>query len=164
MAKIYLKEFSSREEAEIFLQDLIIGRLAVSRRDPIKGLDGMQLTFTTPAKVVTFSDPDGVGLLANQIVEQINEQTGSAGPPAIPRNTARIAAFSSGDFSRLLLVYDGDVLANVAGGSDAIPLLGLPDGGTVGANKCLLSGGVRTIVTFGTKGNNGDTYTIGYQE
>lgn len=164
MARMYIREFNSRLEAEIFLQDLIVSRIAFPSGNPMWGLHGKQLVFTTPAKTVTFVDASNAGLTINDIVDQINDQT--SGTPGTPphRKTSRIAQFGSGDDNRLMLCTDSDVMLNLAGGSTAAAMLGLPDGGTVGTNKCLASGGTRTYMDGGTKGANGDTYYVFYQE
>jgi len=143
MALIRIREFDSRIETEDFINDVIRGSNPVSSEIPLN-LDTLTLTFTTPAKTVTFV---GTKLRANEIVGQINTQT--------TEHTAAIRRLSGGDSNFIALIKDADVLT----GGTAAATLGLA-AATVGANKIVLA----KLNTVGTKGASGDSYYVVYEE
>jgi hypothetical protein len=121
---LYVKEFSSRQELEYFLQDKILGSKIFPALKEAINVRNLTLTFTTPAVTITF--PDTAAFETAKPAEiQAEAESQSAGrlklvkPPGGPSNDVRFA-----------LLNDGDVFT----GGTAAAFLGLA-AGTVGANK-----------------------------
>lgn len=140
---IRIREFDTRQETEDFINDVLRGAIPLSPKVPVN-LDGLTLTFTTPAVTVTFS---GTALRPNDVVAQINAATAAT--------TATIRRHAGVDANFVTLIDDGDVLT----GGTAATALGL-SAGTVGANKIVLA----KLHSVGTKGASGDTFFIVYEE
>ena len=123
---VLFKEFSTPLELEDFINDRIIGGKAI---DPAKGVNvrNLTLTFTTPAKTVTFPNTAEYAIAKpNMIVNQINTQA-PAGPQASIRQYGH---GRGGRDSRIALIRSTDVFT----GGTAATMLGLV-AGTVGANE-----------------------------
>lgn len=130
---IRIREFANRLEMEDFCNDVIINKVPIN---PIHGINvrNLTLTFTTPAKTVTF--PDTVAYedaKPTAIVDQINTQ--------VAAGTAQIRSYGYGD-PLIALVNGGDVYT----GGTASSILGLPTG-TVGANALAISAIAQVILT-----------------
>lgn len=120
---LYVKQFGSHKELELFLQDKILGSLLFDAEEKIN-VRNLTLTFTTPAVTITF--PDTAAFEAATPAEiQTEADSQSSGRIKLDKPPG-----DSGRKFRFILPTDGDVFT----GGTAAATLGLA-AGTVGANK-----------------------------
>lgn len=126
---VFVKEFSSRQEFQDFLDDNILGSKVFDAAASKIDVAGLTLTFTTPAVTITFPSTDAFrAALVKDIIEEANTQ--SAG-----RVIFRMYGHGqAGRTAQFAITTDGDVFT----GGTAATLLGLV-AGTVGSNAIALA-------------------------
>jgi len=129
---LYVKEFPSRQALEYFLQGKILGSKVFAALKEKINVRNLTLTFTTPAKTITFPDTSAFEA-ATPAAVLAEAESQSAGrlwlikPPAGASNDQQFA-----------LLDDGNVFT----GGTAAPALGLPPSPgpyTVGADAIALA-------------------------
>lgn len=124
---LYVKQFGSFKELELFLQDKIVGGKLFDAAEHIN-VRNLTLTFTTPGVTITFPNTAAFEMVTVAEI-QIEAEGQSSGRVIIGKPPG-----DSGRKFRFLLPTDGDVFT----GGTAAPVMGLPPSPgpyTVGANK-----------------------------
>jgi len=121
---LYVREFGSRKELELFIQDKILGGKVFPALGDNINVRAKTLTFTTPLVTITFPDTSAFET-ATPAEIQAEADSQSSGRLSL----VKAPAGPAGNFLFALLT-DGNVFT----GGTAAAVLGLA-AGTVGANK-----------------------------
>ena len=78
MAFLKLQRIKTEFDANILLQGGIRFGIPLKGNEKFFGLDGLTLVFTAPSTTITFADPDSLGLLVKDVIDQIDSDSASA--------------------------------------------------------------------------------------
>jgi len=153
MAYLKLHRLGTQAQANIFLQGGIVGGVQLKpqpsqNKSAIFGLHNLTLVFTVPVASVTFSDPTGVGLDLEEILNQIRTAIAALRPTFVDQRLVIQEATPT-----------NGVTLNGAG-STAANLFGFPPASVVGTKYAPPAGSAPRFLWFESNAQMDSLYII----